>query len=73
MAIRYEKIKLEMSNSNAAESRNEDANASDYGVFTYNKQKTAITGKQKRIDRTNLAKACDHYEYRVYNSCCSSV
>ena len=44
-----------------AESRNEDLNASDYGVFSYNMQQTANTSKQTRIDQPNLAKACDHH------------
>ena len=61
MATRYENIELEMSDSRAAESRNEDSNVSGYGASTYNTQQTANTSKQKRIDVPNLAKACNHY------------
>ena len=50
-----------MSSSRAAESRNEDSNASDYEVSTYDKQPTTNTSKQMRIHMPNCAKACDRH------------
>ena len=45
MARRDENIELEMSDCSAAESKNEDSNASDYEMSSYNKQQTANTSK----------------------------
>ena len=61
MAIQDKIIEFEMSDSSAAESRNEDSNTIDNEGSTYNKQQTVNTSKQMRIHMPNLAKACDRH------------
>ena len=56
MATKDKNIQLEVSNSGDAKSRDEDSDASNYGVFTYSKQQTADASKQMRIHMPNLAK-----------------